>query len=273
MKLLPAFFVFLLFVFETTVNKAQDVFCSGARFQAMADASAGLSDDWSVFGNQAGLAAIKRPEFGGSFQNRFLVNELSTRAVFFAVPIESSVFAFSLSQFGQIPFRQEKYGLAYARPIGQQLYFGLQFTCYRLFLSEENRTVGSYGVEIGIQYLPAKKLTFGAHVVNPYQTAVKLSMGKYRFPSRIRIGICYHLSSLFNLASEIEDDLDSRLILKTGFEYAIQKKFFVRAGVSGKPYQLSGGIGFRVKKLVCDLASSYNPYLGHSPIVSFQYQF
>lgn len=273
MKLLPTFILVAWIVFSAVNSKAQDVFWSGSRYQALSDAAVGLSDCWSVFGNQAGLAGIGRPVLGGSFQNRFLVNELSTRAGLFVFPVQSSVFAFSLSQFGQIPSRQEKYGLAYARKIAPKLNFGLQFNCCRLFLSEENQSVNSFGAELGIQYLFTEGLVVGFHVMNPYRTGVKLNSGIFRYPSRIKIGTFYRLSDLFSLTSELENDFDDHFILKTGIEYTILEKLFLRTGVSGKPYQLSAGIGFQMKKLTLDLASTYNPYLGNSPSVSFQYQF
>ena len=273
MKLLPTVVLVAWVVFTAAESNAQDVFWSGSRYQALSDAAVGLSDCWSVFGNQAGLAAINRTFVGGSFQNRFLVDELSTRAGLVVWPVQSSVFAFSLSQFGQIPFRQEKFGLAYARKISPKLNFGLQFNSYRLFLSEENRSVSSYGAELGIQYLFTERLVVGFHVMNPYRTGVKLASGMFRYPSRINIGTYYRLSDLFSLTTELENDFDNHFILKTGIEYTILEKFFLRAGVSGKPYQLSAGIGFQVKKLALDLATTYNPYLGNSPSVSFQYQF
>lgn len=273
MKLLPTFILVTWTVFTAVESKAQDVFLSGSRHQALSDAVVGLSDCWSVFGNQAGLAGIDRPVVGGSFQNRFLVNELSTRAGLLVLPVQSSVFAFSLSQFGQIPFRQEKFGLAYARKISPKLNFGLQFNSYRLFLSEENRSLTSFGAELGVQYLLTERMVVGFHVMNPYRTGIKLSSGLFRYPSRVNIGTSYRLSDLFSLTSELENDFDDHFILKTGIEYCILEKLFVRTGVSGKPYQLSAGIGFQVKKLTLDLATTYNQYLGNSPSVSFQYQF
>ena len=273
MKLLPTLVLMLLFSFVPSENKAQDVFWSGSRVQALSDASSGLSGGWSVFGNQAGLAGIDRIVVGGSFKNRFLVNELSTRAGFLVLPVQSSVFALSLSQFGQIPFRQEKYGLAYARQISPKLNFGVQFNCYRLFLSEENRSVSSFGAELGVQYLFTERLVVGLHLVNPYRTGVKLSSGMFQYPSRIKVGAFYNLSESFSLTSELENDFNDHFVLKSGIEYTILEKLFVRAGVAGKPYQLSGGIGFVVKKLTLDLATTYNQYLGNSPSVSFQYEF
>lgn len=273
MKLLPALFLLVLFGLVASENKAQDVFWSGSRFQALSDASSGLSGGWSVFGNQAGLAGIDQPIVGGSFQNRFFVKELSTRAGFLVLPVQTSVFAFSLSQFGQIPFRQEKFGLAYAQQISPKLKFGVQFNSYRLFLSEENRSASSFGAELGVQYLFAERLVVGLHVVNPYRTGVKLNSGMFRYPSRVRVGAFYSLPGLFSLASELENDFDDHVVLKSGIEYTILEKLFVRAGVAGKPYQFSTGIGFEAKKLTVDLATTYNQYLGNSPSVSFQYEF
>ena len=95
----------------------------------------------------------------------------------------------------------------------------------------------------------------------------------FRYPSRIKVGTFYRLSDIFCLTSELENDFGDHFVLKSGIEYSILEKLFVRAGVAGKPYQLSGGIGFQVKKLTFDLATTYNQYLGNSPSVSFQYQF
>lgn len=273
MKLLPALTLLVLLMISTLECNAQEVFNSGSRYQALADASAGLLGCWSVYANQAGLAGINRPEIAGSFQNRFLVNELSTRTGIFVFPVQSSVFAVSLYQFGKIPFRQEKLGITYARRIFPQLNFGVQFNYYRLFLSEDNRSVGSTGLELGMQYLLTDQFIIGFHILNPYKTGIKTLSGNYQYPSRMNIGALYHLSDFFSIASELENDFDSHFIVKTGLEYIIMEKLFLRTGFSGKPYQLSAGFGFQVKKLTLDMATSYNQYLGNSPSVSFQYQF
>lgn len=252
---------------------AQDLFSAGPRGEALAGATSAVVDSWSVFGNQAGLVDTKSVVVGGSFQNKFLVQELSSRSGFIAVPVQSSVFAFSIAQFGHIPFRQEKYGITYARQLSPHFNFGLQFNTYRVFLSEENRSVGTYGAEIGVQYLKSKKLIVGLHLVNPYQTKIKLSGEDYRFESRIRLGTFYKLSDVFSLAAELENHFDECLKSKIGMEYWVLDKLVIRAGISGKPYILSGGFGFKLKKLIVDQAFCYTRYLGYSPSISFQYQF
>lgn len=272
MKLLPAI-LFGSILFSALGVRSQEIFSSGARIQALAGASVGLSDIWSVYGNQAGLANISRAEIGGSFQNRFLISELSSRSLVFSFPVQSSVFAGSVSQFGKNAFRQEKYGLAYARQIFPKLNFGVQFNYYRFYLPEDNRSAGSSGIELGVQYLLSHQLILGIHVMNPYQTGIATMSGTYQFPGRFNFGAVFRLSNDFSLSSELEHDLSSHLTIRSGMEYTILEKLYLRAGFSGKPYQLSAGLGFQVKKIILDLAGSCNQYLGNSPSVSFQYQF
>ncbi len=272
MKLLPVVILFFVITTFGAATSAQEVFNSGGRFQALAESSTSLTGPWSVYGNQAGLAALRHVEVGGSFQNRFLVNELSSRSGLFAIPVQDNIFAVSYCQFGKIPFSQDKMGLAYARQLGNYLRFGLQFNRYGLYLAEENKSVFVHGLEVGIQYVLKPDVILGIHLTNPYQTRIKLSSETYRYESRINVGAFFQLSGDFGWALDFENRFDTPVIVKSGFEYEILKSLIVRAGVSGKPYSLSAGFGFRVGKAMVDFATSYNQYLGTSPCVSFRYQ-
>lgn len=273
MKLLPALAGCIIFIFIIHFSEAQEVFSPASRAQALAGASATLKDSWSVFGNQAGLAGIKRPMIGGTFQNRFLVKELSTSAGLFILPVQSSIFALSLYQFGKTGYRQEKLGIAYARSLNPRLNVGMQFNYYRYFMAEENKTVGTYGMELGFQYRIIKKTILGFHVLNPYKTSIKAKSGEYNYPVRYALGSWVQLSNSFGFTAELEKQSSYPLVVKTGFEYNIMERLMLRTGFSTHPSQLTAGIGFEVKHLTIDLAVAYNQYLGNSPSASFQYQF
>jgi len=273
MKLLPVLALILLMTAFVSPTDAQEVFGSAPRFQAMGDASIGLSGSWAAFGNQAGLASVDRTELAGSFQNKFLVNELSSRIGLLVLPIQGNVFAVSFSQFGKIPCQQEKIGLAYARSVGPRLRFGVQFNRYGIYLAEENKPENAYGLEVGAQFMPTGKFTMGVHLVNPYSAQIRLHSETYRYESKIRVGGFYQVSDVFGWAMELENEFNNHFLLKSGFECRIFDRLFVRGGVAGKPYLLSAGFGFRMRKAVFDFATTYNQYLGNSPSVSFQYQF
>lgn len=273
MKLLPSFSIFIVIVLTAPILRAQELFFSGSRSQALAGASSSLADCWSVFGNQAGIANIERPTVCGNIQNRFLVKELSSSTGIFILPVQSSVFAFSVYQFGKNTFRNEKIGIAFARSLNPKFHFGIQFNYYRFFLAEENQSIASFGLELGFQHQLSDQIILGIHAINPYKTSVKTFSGEYSYPLRFNIGAHYQLSEPFGLVTELEKELLHPMNFKTGLEYTILKKLFIRTGISSKPYQLSAGLGFTVDKLKIDLAVAYNQYLGNSPSVSFQYQF
>lgn len=273
MKLFSALFIFLIVVTFNSFLKAQDVFVPASRSQSLAGITACLNDSWSAFGNQAGLASIKHPTISGTFQNRFLIKELSTSAGIFILPFQSSIWAVSVYQFGKTSFRHERFGLSYARTLSPRLHFGLQFNYYRFFLAEENKFIASYAMELGFQYQLSPTLLFGIHTLNPYKTGIKTYSGKYEYPSNVNLGAAVEISKSFDLFAEIEKYFSYPLTVKTGIEYSIMNRLYLRTGISGKPNQLSAGLGFSVSKLKIDLAVAYNQYLGNSPSASFQYQF
>lgn len=273
MKLLTAFSVIAILILAAPVSRAQEFYLYGSRAQALGGASVSLADNWSVFGNQAGLATTRRITVGGTFQSRFLIKELSSGSGLFILPVQSSVFAFSVYQFGKTSFRHEKFGFTFARSLNPRLHFGLQFNYYRFFMAEENQAIGTFGAELGFQYQLNNRLLLGFHSLNPYKISIKTFSGEYSYPSRFNIGAHYRLSESFGFVTEVEKELLHRLLIKTGLEYAISNKLFIRTGISGKPYQLSAGMGFAVSGFKIDMAVAYNQYLGNSPSVSFQYQF
>lgn len=274
MKLLPAFASFIIFILIVHFSEAQEVFTPASRSQSLAGISVCLADSWSAFGNQAGLAQINRPVLGGTFQNRFLIKELSTGSALFILPVQSSVFALSFYQFGKTIFRQEKLGIAFARSLSPKLHAGLQFNCYSFFLPEANQSKGTYGIEIGFQYQLTKNVLMGIHALNPVKTSIKTVSGEYDYPTRYNLGALIQLSGSFEFMAEAEKQLlTPEISIKTGLEYDLMKTLVLRTGLSGKPYELSAGMGFEVKKLKIDLAVAYNQYLGNSPSASFQYQF
>lgn len=273
MKLLPAIILTYVVLFSVLKLGAQEVFGTGSKFQAMADASCAAGGCWSVFGNQAGLNTVNRPEIAGSFQNRFLVSQLSNRIGLFVFPFQNNVFSLAYSQFGKIPFRQEKIGVAYARKVGRKIGFGVQFNRYGVFLAEENKTALAYGLEIGTQYYATSKFTIGAHFVNPYQSGIKFSNQTYRYDSNVSLGTFFRISEAFSWTCEVENRFDKHVLFKSGFECGILNHLVIRTGVSGKPYLLSAGFGLQLKMTTIDFATTYNQNLGNSPSVSFQYQF
>ena len=272
MKSLTATLLFLCLSASAILLHGQELFQCGSRSHALANTTTTLSDCWSAFENQAGLAKLKQPEAGCFFLNRFGINELATQAGVFVLPIQSSVFALSIAQFGKTPFKQENYGLSYARPISPKLNFGLRFHYSRVFFPEDNRYSGTIGIDIGVQATLTRHIILGVHIHNPYPSSIHTLNEKIQYPSQIKIGSTFYLSEVFSLITELENDFYKHSRLRSAFEYTIIEKFTVRAGITGSPYQRSAGFGFQLKKLIIDLANSYHSDLGNTSSISFKYE-
>jgi len=273
MKLLPPFLIFIIVLLIDHFLQAQEVFIPASRSQSLGGITVCLTDSWSVFGNQAGIAETVNPTISGTFQNFYLIKELSGRAGIFILPVQSSVIAISIYQFGETTFRQEKFGMTYARKLSPKLNFGIQFNYYRFYLAEENQTLNSYGIEMGLLYRLSQMILLGIHTINPYKVSINTFSGNYDYPSKINMGANIEISKSFGFFTEIEKSVSYPVNVKTGIEYNIMNKFYLRSGISGKPNLLSAGIGFEINKMKIDLAVAYNQQLGNSPSASFQYIF
>lgn len=271
MKRFAPLILLFAFSFAALPSDGQFFEFSGSGAQSLANATAGQTGCWAALGNQAGLAKLTRSEVALAYQSRFLVRELSDRLMLFAFPIQTNVIAFSFYQFGEMPFRHQKIGMAYARQISPRISFGLQFNYFRFYLPEDNHSAGSAGLELGVQYLSGPKLNLGLHLTNPYQTSVKTYSGEFKYPTRITLGFQYRMSEVFRWLSDVEYETGHQFRTKTGMEYDVYKKLFLRLGVASHPYLLSSGIGFRLNRITLDFGNSFQTYLGNSPSVSLTY--
>lgn len=272
MKLLTAVVITFFSLQMISVGHAQEIFQPGARSQSLGGVSVVLGDCWAVYGNQAGLAEVDHFEFGGSFQSRFLINELSLISFVGVVPTQKSVFGFSHYQFGSAPFRQTQTGFAFAHSLNPAIHLGVRFSYYQFLIFEDQRSVASAGIDLGAQYKISGQFILGFHFANPYQTKVKTYSNGLKLPSIVRVGVGQRFSDQFFVAAELENRFDRNLVARSGMEYSLKNRIFFRGGVSGRPLCISGGLGFRAAKLVFDLSTSYHQVLGNSPSVSFQYQ-
>lgn len=272
MKSLTATILFLHLSTSVIKLHGQDVFPCSSRSCALADATVTLSDCWSVFGNQAGLSEITKPEIGLSFRNSFGLKELAIKSGMIILPIRSTVYALSFVQYGKNLFKQEYYGFSYAKSITPDLKFGLQFHYFRQYFPEDNYYSGIWGLDLGIQVPLNKSFSLGLHIHNPYKTSIKTLNSKIQYPSDIKLGATLLFSESFIVYTELENNFNQQITARTAFEYTILEKFIIRSGIVGKPYRFAAGFGFQINKTSIDLANSYHPYLGNTPSISFKYK-
>lgn len=242
----------------------------GGRSLALGHASVSLSDTWSVFHNQAGMAGLQSVSTGFYFESRFGLDELSLAAVSAVLPTSSGTFGLSFLQFGQGIFKENKFGLAYALQLNEKWSAGIQLVYLCRSLPESRRLRGVPAFEGGILFEPSKDLQFGVHTFHPVPEGLITPAGKIKIPAVVRTGGQYHFDNTTMTAFEILKDSDHTLRFKSGMEWIAADKIILRMGVSAKPFAYSAGMGYRTGYISTDIAFSSHGNLGITPSVSVQ---
>jgi hypothetical protein len=243
-----------------------------AREIGLAGASVSFSDIWSQYSNQAGLAYLENMAVGLSYQNAFFVKELATNSVAFALPTKTGTFGLNYYYFGYTKYNESKIALAYAKSLGKKISVGIQLDYFITYIEGEFGTVGVPAGEIGILTNPIENLYIGAHVFNVWNARFNSTAETY-LPIIFKLGASYKLYQKALLSVEFEKDMDYSVIIKTGVEFEILKKVFLRAGVSTEPTTFSFGLGYALNSFKLDIAFSKHEVLDYSPSISLRYFF
>jgi len=245
----------------------------GAQSGALGHASVALSNAWGILNNQAALANLEKPFAAISYENRFLLKELSRNFVGAAIPTESGTISLSALSFGYSLYNEAKYGLGYARKLTDKVSMGVQINY--MTIRQGNVDFGNSSnltVEIGMQAELTEEFRIGVHVFNPTQTEL-IENGLEKIPTVFRLGGQYTLSDKVFILLESEKELDRPALFKTGLQYHVLDKLYLRGGISTNPTYTSIGFGYILDQFQIDFATNYQPVLGYTPQFSLSYQF
>ncbi len=243
---------------------------AGARARALSNAFVSVSDPWSTFHNQAGLAVLRNYSAGVFYESVFLIEELSFVAGTFIAPVKAGTFGFSFSQFGKETYREQKTGLAFAKSLSKNLNAAIQLDYFSKHLPENERAFGFATFEAGLVYTVKNNLVLGAHVVNPVSNGFHLPAGIQKMPVSLRFGGHYQFPKMVLLIIETEKITENPFNIKTGIEFAPVQNLVLRFGAAGKSMNYTTGLGYTTGKISTDIGFGYHRYLGLTPSVSIQ---
>lgn len=254
---------------------AQENFPMGARSAGMGHATLNVADVWATHHNQAALGLLDQAGVSVFYENRWLTEGMSTQGATFAIPTEKfGTIGVIYSRFGNSLYSQNKYGLSYGVKLAKGFYMGVGLNYHDTRLAEDYGNKGNFVAEIGIIGEITKKIRIGFHAYNLSRAVlVEDSLNNDRLPMVFRLGGMYTFSKKVQLSVEVEKDLELAPIVRMGVEYRPSKLIFIRVGFNTQPFALSIGLGFHVKGIRLDLASTIHPVLGVSPQASLTYDF
>lgn len=261
-----------ILIFGFSISYSIENYPAGARSRALSNAFISVSDVWSTFHNQAGIARIQTLSAGFYYESRFMVDELSLAAGTLIQPTKSGNFGVAFYQFGKGSFKENKIGLSYAMNLSERFSAGIQLDYFSQRFPEDERSKGFVTFEAGAVYSPNNKLFLGAHVFNPILSGIETPEGKQKTPAVFRFGGHYRFDEMLMLIAEIQKDTENPVSIKTGIEFSLVQNLALRFGVSGKPFNYTAGLGYKIGKVTTDIAFGYHGNLGITPAVSLQFE-
>jgi len=259
----------LLFLFQTGYGGNPYLNSAGAGEAGMGSVCIMKTGFWPSFRNQALLAFNTSLTAGFNYENRFNLWELGTRTAGLAIPAGKTSLGFIYSHFGYSDFRRSMFGLACGMPLGENLSAGVQADYFFENASGDYESMHSVTCEAGVFFRPSEKVSFGVHIFNP----VPNSLRKTIMPSSIRAGAGIELSKVLFAGAEAEMSTGEKLIIRTGFEYEVMKKFWLRAGFSSENSSFTFGLGYLFKSLKIDLSFASHDKLGITSGASLIFNF
>ena len=271
MKLIKLIFILVLLPHFTSASSENHV--AGARSNAMANASVASFDVWGNYNNQAGLAKLDKMHLGVFYENRFQLEDLSTKAIAFYLPTKFGGFNLNYSQFGYDLFKESKIGLGYSKALGKHFWASVQLNQMRVELNQIYGDQTKYNFEVGLLAEIFPGFHLGFHLFNPTQEKFESFYFDEAIPTIARLGCSWHLSGETLINSEIQKDFDHDIRLKVGLEYQLLDDLFIRVGVSNHPNQISFGLGYKYKVMKMNLAYSKHQTLGYTPSIDLNISF
>lgn len=242
----------------------------GARSSGLANASACLQDEWSLFNNVAGLASQENTAASFTYDAQPGFAPFNKMAGVFAMHIKPGVAGIGLFRFGDDLYSEQIICVGFANTFGLAS-LGVKVN-YIQYTSSGFGTKGVFSVSFGGIAKLTEKIFIGAHVVNINQPDISKTESE-KLPTTLILGVGAQITSQTFFTTELEKDLNYPLKWKTGIEYKPFKKFSARTGFSVNPESIFFGFGFRPKRFSLDYAYQHNFVIGSRHQATVGYTF
>jgi len=261
----------LLFYYSFTFSQIPHVVPSPV---SIANTSVADTDSWTAFNNPAMLGYFEKTSISATFENRYLLSELSTRSVQVGFSTKNLNIGGSFSYFGYSLYHEILVGIDFARNFSDKFVMGIGFDYYTAYFEASNEYHGALLGRVGVSIQLNSDFVLGFSTFNPFQNNIQTDFVTKRIPSVFSLGTAYSFSSDFIWRTQIDKELSSNYRFATGFEYRMQD--FIRVKVGG--YYLENfipclGFGLKFNDYSADVNCELNPILGVTTMISLRYNF
>lgn len=263
-------FILLFLSFSTTAQVYTQI---GARSNALGNASMSITDIWSAYNNPGAFGNLTKSAVGASYENRFLLSELSTQSFVAGFHTKKSGnFGMYFQQYGFNLYREMQGGISYGMKFYDNFSGGITLNYHRIALGENYGTKNTFSAGLGLLYSLNKMLSFSMRVNNLNRAKLAPAEDE-RLPTTLSLGVMYTFSEKAFWTIEAEKDLVHPINIKSGIEVKAHEIFDIRLGMNSYPFQASFGFGLKLSNFYLDMASMWHSQLGLSPSAGLHYRF
>jgi hypothetical protein len=240
----------------------------GARQMGIGYASSCLYDEWAVFNNPAGLAKVRQSTAAFSYDAMPSLKSFNRMAALVALPSKIMTTALGVFRFGDDLYNEQFVSAGFANQLGLAS-LGIRFN-YIQYHAEGFGNFQAFTISFGGIAELTKTIHVGAQITNLNQPIINKQTGE-KMQTLMSLAVAINPSDKIFLTSEVQKDLNFKILWKTGLEYKFYKKFTARTGVNLNPQAAFFGFGWKSKRLTLDYGLKYNPLLGnnHQATVAF----
>ena len=267
-------FTFLFVALVSSMGLFSQVYPqTGARSNGMGTASLCLVDAWSVYNNPGAFGSLDHNEVGISYENRYLLKELSTQALAAGFHTKKAGnIGVHFQQYGFNLYHELIGGLTYGMKLFKNFSAGVQLNYHRIALAENYGSKNTVSAGLGLYYQLNKSFNLGMRVLNITRTRLSGQQDE-RLPTTFNLGAVYRFSEKVLWSVEAEKTMINPINFKSGIEFKPHEVVALRLGINSYPFQSSFGFGLKLKKIQFDMAAMWHSRLGMSPSAALKMSF
>jgi len=244
----------------------------GPRLTAMGNNGAAVADIWSLQANPSAITGIERPAVSLNYIKHLFSNEISTQGFAAVIPFKNNFFGASFQRYGFSEYFESKAGFAYAKKFGEKLSIALNGNYHQIRITSYGASNG-FSIDVGALYQINKEFAIGAFVSNPSQQKFSSNQISVGIPISFNVGASYLASDKVLIATSVSKSLNHSVDVSLGIDYKIISLMSLRGGLSAKPFKQYAGFGLNYKKLLVDMATTYDANIGYAPQIAIGYAF
>ncbi|MNK33181.1 hypothetical protein D3C87_516590 [compost metagenome] len=264
--------ILLAFILSLFITDAFGQYNQGARLTAMGNASAAVSDIWSLNANPAGITGQKSPIAALNYARYLFGDELSEQSFAFVLPFDNNFAGVSINRYGINEFNEIKAGFGLAKKFGEDLSIGVKANIHQIKITNYGNAT-TFSVDAGVNYALSKQIGIGLYVNNPSSQEYKATNAETYIPTAVHFGATYTPSNKVILAATVSKDFERKFDVGVGVDYKFYELLSLRGGLSAKPFKQYFGIGLNYQKLIIDVAVESHPQIGYTPQIGLSYAF